>query len=66
MPIYAAIGPLITLSRVPRSWARGGCQVSGSWINVSAGIGAEHAAGVPSIHFDCPPEMTLITVEPGQ
>ncbi|MEQ9323334.1 MAG: metallophosphoesterase [Polyangiaceae bacterium] len=57
------IGPLLTLSNVPREWARGFRTVH-DWIhlNVSAGIGAEHAAGLPSIRFLCPPEMTLIEV----
>ena len=57
------IGPLLTLSAVPRDWARGFRSIhDGIHLNVSAGIGAEHAAGLPSIRFLCPPEMTLIVV----
>lgn len=58
------IGPLVTLSRVPRAWARGYRELGGTRLNVSAGIGAEHAAGLPSIRLNCPPEMTLIVLEP--
>lgn len=57
------IGPLMTLSAVPRDWARGFRTIhDGIHLDVSAGIGAEHAAGLPSIRFLCPPEMTLIAV----
>lgn len=54
------IGPLITFTRVPRDWARGFREVGRTRLNVSAGIGAEHAHGLPSIRINCPPEMTLI------
>jgi predicted MPP superfamily phosphohydrolase len=33
-------------------------------LNVSAGIGAEHAGGLPPIRFLCPPEITVIRVVP--
>lgn len=58
-------GPPITFSRVPREWARGFRTLpDGTAINVSAGIGAERSQGMPPIRFNCPPEMTLITVRP--
>lgn len=57
------IGPLVTLSHVPRDWARGFRTVDGVQLNVSAGIGSEHMSSLPDIRFLCPPEMTLIEVE---
>lgn len=60
LPLF---GPILTLSAVPRDWARGFRIIHDTIpLNVSAGIGAEHAAGLPSIRFLCPPEMTLIEV----
>ena len=57
-------GPPITLSIVPRDWAREFRKTEKAYLNVSAGIGAEHHSGLPSIRFLCPPEMTLIEVLP--
>ncbi len=57
-------GPLVTFSKIPRKWARGFHAVGNTWLNVSAGIGAEHAGGLPSIRLNCPPEMTLIHFVP--
>jgi hypothetical protein len=61
IPFY---GPLITLSQVPRDWARGFRRIDGPWLNVSAGLGNEHTAGLPALRVFCPPEMTLITLHP--
>lgn len=61
VPFY---GPLVTLSRVPKEWARGFRRIGKPWLNVSAGLGAEHTAGLPAIRINCPPEMTLITLQP--
>lgn len=58
------IGPLTILSRVPRAWGRGFREVGQTRLNVSAGIGAEHVLGIPSIRINCPPEMTLIELVP--
>ena len=57
-------GPPLTLCDVPRDLARGWHRVDGVWLNVSAGIGGEHCAGLPTIRLNCPPEMTLIRVVP--
>jgi len=57
-------GPIMTLSTVPRKLARGFHQVGNTRINVSAGIGVEHAGGMPPLRFNCPPEMTLIELVP--
>lgn len=56
------VGPIVTLSAVPRTWARGFREVGNIRLNVSAGIGSEHKDQVPPIRFACPPEMTLITI----
>ena len=61
LPLF---GPLLTLSEVPRDKARGWYRFGRPWVNVSAGIGGEHAAGLPTIRVNCPPEMTLISVVP--
>lgn len=58
------VGPLVTLSAAPRSWARGMRRVGSTFVDVSAGVGAERAAGLPPIRLNCPPEVTLIIVEP--
>ena len=58
------VGPLITLSRVPRDWARGFRSIGTAALNVSAGIGTEHAEGLPPIRVYCPPEMTLLDLRP--
>ncbi len=58
------VGPLVTLSDVPRAWARGFREVNRTRLNVSAGIGSEHKDRVPPIRLACPPEMTLITIVP--
>lgn len=60
------LGPLVTLTRyVPHAWTSGYRAIGLSHLNVSTGIGCEHAAGLPCIRFNCPPEMTLIILEPG-
>ena len=60
LPLF---GPLITLSRVPRDWARGFRVIHDRiHLNVSAGLGSEHAANLPAIRVYCPPELTVIDV----
>ncbi len=56
-------GPIVTLSRVPRAWAMGYRQVKTLHVNVSAGIGAEHASQLPPIRVNCPPTMTLFRIK---
>ncbi|MGD1847145.1 MAG: metallophosphoesterase, partial [Salibacteraceae bacterium] len=58
------IGPLLTLSKVPKDWARGYTQLANTHLHVSAGIGAEHEPWLPAIRFNCPPEITLIHLVP--
>lgn len=53
-------GPPITLSRVPREWARGMHEVGNTRINVSAGVGSEHMMDLPAIRFNCPTEISVI------
>ncbi|MEO1653189.1 MAG: hypothetical protein AAFU64_06570, partial [Bacteroidota bacterium] len=53
-------GALINHSRIPLEWSSGYIKTEGKNIHISAGIGAEHAYGLPSLRFNCPPEITLI------
>jgi hypothetical protein len=56
------IGPPITLSWVPRSIAAGGLhEHEGRRIYVSRGIGCERGKA-PRVRFNCPPEVTLLTL----
>jgi predicted MPP superfamily phosphohydrolase len=58
------IGPLMTLSRVPRSWAAGVTALDGNrTLVVSRGIGMERGAA-PRLRFFCRPELVLIDVLP--
>lgn len=57
-------GPIVTMTSLPRKLARGYHQIGKTRLNVSAGIGAEHAEGLPSIRVNCPPEITVITIRP--
>lgn len=58
------IGPVITMSNIPRKHAYGFHEVSGTWLNVSSGVGAEHASKLPSIRLNCPPEIVVIHIKP--
>ncbi len=59
------IGPLLTLSRVPRAWAAGALTrlSSGATLIVSKGIGMERGAA-PRLRFLCPPEVVIVDVVP--
>jgi uncharacterized protein len=58
------IGPLVTLARVPRSWAAGVTKLAnGGTLIVSRGIGMERA-GAPRLRFLCRPELVFIEVRP--
>jgi predicted MPP superfamily phosphohydrolase len=60
------VGPLVTLSRVPRSWAVGLTELpSGARLLVSRGIGMEGAAA-PRLRFLCRPELVVIDLVPRQ
>ncbi|MGI6456255.1 MAG: metallophosphoesterase [bacterium] len=57
-------GPIVTLSAVPRDWALGFREVGQTRLNVSAGVGCEHADGLPDIRIFCPPEFTVFHLQP--
>ena len=58
------IGPLVTLSQVPRSWAAGLTDLPGGGkLLVSRGIGMERA-GAPRLRFLCRPQLVVIDVTP--
>ena len=56
------IGPLITLSDVPREVAAGGLhRMSGNQVYVTRGVGHERGQA-PRIRFLCPPEYSILTI----
>ena len=58
------VGPLITLSDVPRSWAAGLTELpGGGTLYVSRGVGMERGSA-PRIRFLCRPELVVIDVVP--
>ena len=58
------IGPLMTLSQVPRAWAAGLTELSGGRkLLVSRGAGMERSYA-PRIRFLCRPELTVIDLVP--
>lgn len=60
------IGPLFSLSSVPRSWASGMTELEdGKHLLVSRGIGMERG-NAPRIRFLCRPELLIIDLIPAQ
>ena len=58
------IGPLLTLSAVPRSWAAGLTEIHpGQYLLVSRGIGLERGHA-PRLRFLCHPELIIIDLLP--
>lgn len=59
------IGPLITLSEVPRGWAAGRTEIApGRTLVVSRGVGMERGYA-PRLRFLCRPELVVIDLGPG-
>ena len=58
------LGPLLTLSQVPRSWAAGRTELpGGGTLIVSRGVGMErHDA--PRLRFLCRPELVVLDLIP--
>jgi predicted MPP superfamily phosphohydrolase len=57
------LGPLLTLSHVPRHVAAGGLHDLGSTrVHVSRGVGLERGTA-PQIRFFCPPEICVLTLK---
>ncbi len=60
------IGPLIMVSRVPRSWAAGITQLApGQHLIVSRGVGMERR-NAPRLRFLCRPELVIIDLVPSE
>jgi predicted MPP superfamily phosphohydrolase len=58
------VGPLITLSKVPRAWASGVTYLdSRRTLIVSRGIGMERM-GAPRLRFLCRPQLVIIEIQP--
>ncbi|MGJ3243791.1 MAG: metallophosphoesterase [Opitutales bacterium] len=58
------LGPLVTQSAIPAAWSRGFHEHGNTRFHVSAGAGSVRHGGLPEIRFNCPTEMTLITLVP--
>jgi hypothetical protein len=57
------IGPLLTLSRIPRSWAAGRTELpEGRTLVVSRGIGMERGPA-PRLRFLCRPELVFVELQ---
>ncbi len=57
-------GPLLTLSRVPRSWATGRTELpQGGTLVVSRGLGMERG-DAPRLRLGCRPELVVIELVP--
>lgn len=58
------IGPMMTLSAVPRAWASGMTTISpGKILLVSRGIGMERG-NAPRMRFNCRPELVILDLVP--
>ena len=58
------IGPLLTISLVPRDWASGLTEISpGQYLLVSRGIGMERGYA-PRMRFLCRPELVILEIKP--
>lgn len=58
------LGPVITLSQVPRAWAAGRTELAGGrTLVVSRGVGLERG-GAPRLRFLCRPELTILELAP--
>jgi predicted MPP superfamily phosphohydrolase len=58
------LGPILTFSQVPRSWAAGMTKIGqDSTLVVSRGIGMERGLA-PRLRFNCRPELVVINVVP--
>lgn len=60
------IGPVVTLSQVPRSWASGITEIEpGKTLVVSRGIGMERG-NAPRMRFLCRPQLVFLEVVPAE
>lgn len=58
------LGPVMTLSQVPRSWASGLTELgSDAHLLVSRGVGMERGKA-PRLRFLCRPEIAIVDVAP--
>ena len=60
------LGPVFTLSQIPRSWASGMTEiVPGRYLIVSRGIGMERM-NAPRMRFLCRPELVVLDLVPAE
>lgn len=58
------LGPILTLSRIPRAWAEGATELAGGrWLYVSRGVGMERG-WAPRLRFLCRPELAVLELVP--
>jgi predicted MPP superfamily phosphohydrolase len=59
------VGPLLTLSSVPRAWAAGATRLdAGRTLVVARGVGMERG-DAPQLRFLCRPEIVIVEIIPG-
>ncbi len=58
------VGPLLTSSQLGRRFVMGLYKMGRTHLYISRGIGLE-GLSAPRVRFLCPPEMTLVTIKPG-
>jgi hypothetical protein len=56
------VGALLNASGTPKEWASGLRRINKMYLNVSSGIGTEHAEGMVPLRFNCRPSVTVIQV----
>ena len=62
--VVPSLGPLMTMTRVPRHIAAGGLhRVGEAWFCVSRGVGLERH-GAPPVRLFCPPELVVFELGP--
>lgn len=60
------VGPIVTLSQVPRAWASGVTEIEpGKTLVVSRGIGMERG-NAPRMRFLCRPQLVIVEVVPAE
>jgi predicted MPP superfamily phosphohydrolase len=62
--VIPGIGPLMTFSRLPKTFASGTHEIGGLPVVVTKGVGMERL-WAPRIRLFCPPDVTIVEIGPG-